>query len=284
MDDRPPVVAAYGAGTNSTAMLVGMVGRGEAVDLILFADTGGERPDTYAFIKTFDAWLMKHGYPGVTVVQRVNRRQDPVTLEGLCLQNGQLPSLAFGYKKCSEKHKVQPQEKYTNRWPPAGRCWARGQKVVKLIGFGAEEDRRVANAEARAESDKKYSYRFPLVEWGWGRQECIEAIHEVGLPLPGKSACWFCPATKKHEIADLAAQHPDLLQRALDLEDNARPNLTSVKGLGRRFSWRDFCEEQGLLDEQGEVQAGRVPLAVISAEEGDVDDVPCECFDGCSLG
>lgn len=277
-------MAAYGAGTNSTAMLVGMVNRGERVDLVLFADTGGERPETYEFINTFDGWLRDRGYPGVSVVQRVNRRQEPVTLERLCLAGGQLPSLAFGWKKCSEKHKVQPQEKYTNRWAPAKECWAAGGKVLKLIGFGAEELRRIANAEARAESDRKYSYRFPLAEWGWGRGECVEAIREAGLPPPGKSSCFYCPASRKSEIVDLAARHPDLLQRALAIEDNAMPGLTSVKGLGRRFSWRVYCQEQGLLDQSGEVKAGRIPLAVVPADE-DAGDVPCGCYDGaCSRG
>ena len=32
--------------------------------------------------------------------------------------------------------------------------------------------------------------------------------------------------------------YPLLFMRAIAMEDNAR--LTSVKGLGRRFSWRDF--------------------------------------------
>lgn len=279
-----PVVAAYGAGTNSTAMLIGMANRGETVDLILFADTGGERPETYLFIQTFDAWLKAKGYPGITTVQRVNRRQQPVTLEGLCLAGGQLPSLAFGYKKCSEKHKVQPQEKFTNNWLPAKGCWAAGGKVLKLIGFGAEETRRIANAEARAECDRKYAYRFPLAEWGWGREQCVEAIRDAGLSPPGKSACFFCPSTRKPEIVDLADNQPDLLQRALDLEAKARPGLTSVKGLGRRFSWRDYCQEQGLLDQQGKVKAGRIPLTVVPADE-DEGDLPCECYDGgCSRG
>ena len=40
-------VVAYGGGTNSTAMLVGMYEKGIPVDLILFADPGGEQPYTY---------------------------------------------------------------------------------------------------------------------------------------------------------------------------------------------------------------------------------------------
>lgn len=43
--------------------------------------------------------------------------------------------------------------------------------------------------------------------------------------------------------------------------------------------------EHGLIDEQGKVKKGRIPLAVVPADE-DVADLPCECYDGggCSLG
>lgn len=34
------MMVSYGGGTNSTAMLIGMVERGERPDAILFADTG----------------------------------------------------------------------------------------------------------------------------------------------------------------------------------------------------------------------------------------------------
>ena len=37
-------------------------------------------------------------------------------------------------------------------------------------------------------------------------------------------------------------RYPDLLERALAMEDYARPNLITVKGLGRDFAWRDFIE------------------------------------------
>ena len=47
---------------------------------------------------------------------------------------------------------------------------------------------------------------------------------------------------KKREIRTLYHQYPDLLERALVMEDNARPNLITVKGLGRDFAWRTFIE------------------------------------------
>lgn len=37
-------------------LLVGMAERGVRPDLILFADTGGEKPETYEFVNTMDAW------------------------------------------------------------------------------------------------------------------------------------------------------------------------------------------------------------------------------------
>jgi hypothetical protein len=35
----------------------------------------------------------------------------------------------------------------------------------------------------------------------------------------------------------------ELLDRALAIEANAQPNLTSVVGLGRSFSWADFLND-----------------------------------------
>ena len=88
----------------------------------------------------------------------------------------------------------------------------------------------------------------PLMEWGWSRKDCIQAIRDAGLPLPGKSSCFFCPSMKRWEIRTLYHRYPDLLRRALAIEDAAMPNLTSVRGLGRNWAWRDFiCADENQL-------------------------------------
>jgi hypothetical protein len=51
-------------------------------------------------------------------------------------------------------------------------------------------------------------------------------------------------SSKKQEIAWLHEHHPDLLQRALRLERNAEPKLTSVKGLGRSYSWDKYVKQR----------------------------------------
>ena len=59
MADRPPVVAAWGAGVDSTAMIVELAERGEPIDMVLFADPGAEKSATYAFIPVFRAWMAR---------------------------------------------------------------------------------------------------------------------------------------------------------------------------------------------------------------------------------
>jgi len=253
-------VVAYGGGTNSTAMLIGAVHRKEPVDLILFADTGGETPRTYRYVDLFSEWLVGAGYPAIQKVHYVTKEQKRLTLEQHCLDKGYMPSLAYGFKSCSLRFKRDPQDKFVNNWKPAREAWKRGEQVTKWLGFDADEPHR-----AKSFDDKKYTWRYPLLEWKWGRQECIEAIAAEGLPLPGKSSCFFCPAMKKKEILALQACEPGLLERALSLEAKARPKTRgSVEGLGRRWAWADFLK----------AEKDQLKLFPDRVEE------PCGCYDG----
>ena len=256
--NHEPVVVCVGGGTNSTALLVGLHERGERVDLSLFADTGAEKPETYRHVAELSAWCVSVGFPPIITVQSQDRYGRPYTLEEKCLAGKSLPSIAYGFKSCSEKHKKRPQDRFLRDWVPAQAAWAAGGKVTKLIGYDAGEERR-----AKLYDDGRYRYRYPLLEWDWDRDDCIAAIRRANLGLPGKSSCFFCPSMKKHEIVGLAEQHPDLMRRALTLEANAE--LTSIKGLGRRFAWRDLVIDG-------------VPLDRVFCDAGKETD--CGCYDG----
>ena len=68
----------------------------------------------------------------------------------------------------------------------------------------------------------------------------MQVILREGLPLPVKSACWMCPASKRDAGNWLAATHPDLAQAAIEMERRAFPRgLTTIQGLGRRWSWSE---------------------------------------------
>jgi hypothetical protein len=224
---KAPLIVSFGAGVNSTALVCGLVERDIVPDAILFADTGGERPETYAHLRAFDDWLRTHGMPTITVLKKGGR---PETLEENCLRMKMLPSLAYGFKGCSHKYKIEPQEIWANQ--TYREHFKGGGRVKKAIGYGAEETRR-----ATIESDAKYDYWYPLISWDLDRDDCLALIERAGAPLPGKSACFFCPGSKLSDIRALRSEHPALFARALAMEANAE--LKTVKGLGRRFAWRD---------------------------------------------
>jgi hypothetical protein len=84
-----------GGGTNSMAMLIGLRDAGRIPDLIMFADTGGERPHTYQYMQIKREWLKQNGFPDITVVRNTNKHGQEQTLEQDCLNRGALPS-GFG--------------------------------------------------------------------------------------------------------------------------------------------------------------------------------------------
>src|SRR5262249_57042086 len=107
-----PVVVAYGLGVDSTAMLIEFAHRCIRPDLILFADTGGEKPETYQYLDVIQPFLARVGFPDVIVVRYRPTRARYTTLEQQCLHTGTLPSLAYGGKSCSIKYKRVPQDKF----------------------------------------------------------------------------------------------------------------------------------------------------------------------------
>ncbi len=269
--DRPPVMAAFGGGLDSTAMLAVLCSRGLMPDAVLFADTGAEKPETYLHIFLMDDWLHARGIrcPGDSVWRRPPGYEDMGlpesrtmaainvvrndgmygTLERNCLEKKMLPSITYGFRGCSEKYKQRPQHKWAKQWPaaaswwglsPAGRRDHKGpraaNRVVKLIGYSADEDHR-----SKVSDDDFYHYVYPLREAGIGRAAAAQLLRDTGLPVPGKSSCFYCSAMKKPEIVSLIQLHPRLMDRALEMEANAE--LKTVKGLGRYFSWAEYTKE-----------------------------------------
>lgn len=259
-------IVCYGGGTNSTALIIGMYKKRIPIDLILFADTGAEMPHTYKFIDIFNEWLKIHSMPQIIVVKKIDKSGERLTLEQECLQCKVLPSIAYGYKRCSLKHKAGVQEKYCNNYQPCKKVWKNGEKIYKYIGFDAGEENRILNARTINLTNKKYENVCALYDWGWWREDCIEVIKKEGLPQPGKSSCFFCPSMKKYEIDDLRKNHPELFKRAIAIEESAKENLITVKGLGRNWSWKDYAEAK---DKQ-----------LTICDFFDPEDAPCGCYDG----
>jgi hypothetical protein len=256
----PPLVVSCGGGVDSSGMLAGMKEHDIQPDLIEFADVAGadperrgEKPETYAFIDNhLRPWTVKN--MGLGIVAVMHQKGD--SLRDSCFRNGTLPSKAYGFPGCSVKFKHQLMERYETA------VYGPDAIIVKAIGYNAREGR------SEVAENGRYRYRYFLREWGWGRAECIAALKRAGLPIPMKSACYFCPSSKPKEIVWLAKNHPELYADAVAMEHQARPYHDErgghIKGLGRQWSWEQVVK----ADEQ---QLDLFP---------DTDPLPCMCFDG----
>ena len=252
----PPVVLAYGIGVDSTALLVELVARGQKPDLVLSADTGVEKPATYAYLDVIRPWMDAHGIRHELVSYTPKRFKHWPPYYGLlemCLTNATLPSKSLGGSSCSLKYKKAPQDAFLANWQPAIDAWARGQRVTRLIGYDAGPRDTLRANHALSIEDPLYDCQSPLREWGWDRDDCVGRIIAEGLPVPPKSACWLCVANKPEEIRDLPRW---CLRLIVLVEARAAPRLHTVEGLWRRSTkarpgrMTDFIRTERLLPER----------------------------------
>ena len=219
-------VLAFGGGVNSVALAVRMVRERMPLDYILFSDTLGEKPETYAYFDVLNDFLRRSGYPEITKLPPYR----PEGLFGECIRLKRLPSIVYGFKSCSEKWKRRPYLKFLKENGLS--------KVVAYKGFDVDEEHRIKNYDTASET-----VRYPLVEWEMDRLDCVREIIDAGLPVPPKSACFFCPSSRKQEVQDLKKSNPALFKSAVRLEKNAKANLQNILGLGRHWNWGDLVAQ-----------------------------------------
>src|SRR3546814_10871749 len=105
-DGRAPVRVAGGAGVDSTALIIELAEAGGPIDMVLFADTGSEKAETYAYLPIVRAWMDSRGIPNaVGRYEPRNFKHWPPyhSLATNMLTNATLPSKAFGRDRKSTR-------------------------------------------------------------------------------------------------------------------------------------------------------------------------------------
>ena len=104
-----------------------------------------------------------------------------------------------------------------------------------------------ADAQAQSGSTKwereHFEPHYPLIEWGYNLEKCKQIITDAGLPLPVKSACYFCPNQKPLEVEALTDEERGkiILQELV-----AEPYNLDWRGLWRKRSITEYILERGL--------------------------------------
>lgn len=194
-------ILSYGGGVNTVALMILLIRQKKPLDEVVFADTGGEVPETYDYISITKEYLNQHGIPFKVVKAREHE----------------------DLYDCSYRRKVFPSALW--RWS------TRDFKVIPIhayyrsIGTHIEQYMGIAFDEIDRMKDSRVDYvtnLYPLIDDRITRKGCIEIIQTEGLPVPVKSGCYFCPFSSLERWKWMYETHPDLYWKAVALEENSK--------------------------------------------------------------
>ncbi|MGC9147606.1 MAG: hypothetical protein ACP5GL_07370 [Infirmifilum sp.] len=197
----------YGGGVNSTSILH-LPDVMDQVDLVIFADTGAEKPETYAYIEKYVRPFLRSMGKSFVVVrgrERIGGREVSDIYEAFYLWR-MVPSRYL--RICTYRFKVKPILEYLKTSYP-------GEGIRAVMGISYEEAYRAGRSWP---GDQEIYY--PLIERKITRSGCERIIRDAGWPVPMKSSCFFCPFQTRREWYWLRYAHPDLWQKAIALEKN----------------------------------------------------------------
>ena len=194
-------ILSFGGGVNSVALMILLLRQGLPLDEVVFADTGGEVPETYEYLPTAQAYLNAHGVP-FTVLRRPSGRD----LYDTCWKRRVFPSAIWRWS--TRDFKVLPIFRY-----------------YRSLGGHIHQSLAIAYDELERMKDSRVPYvtnYYPLVDQRITRQGCIDIIESEGLPVPVKSGCYFCPFNSLDRWQWLHQRHPELYDKAVALEEHSK--------------------------------------------------------------
>lgn len=199
-DNKVKHILSYGAGVNSTALMVYLVERDYPLESAVFADTGGELPETYTYLNIAKRYLKKHNIP-FTIVRSKNG-----TLYDTCMRRKVIPSAIWRWS--TRDYKITPIYAHYR---------SLNSHINQYIAIAYDEIERI--------KDSRVDYvtnLYPLVDDKITREGCIQIIKNARLPVPPKSGCYFCPFNSIERWHELYSKHPDLYRKAVLLEESSK--------------------------------------------------------------
>lgn len=217
-EPTPLRAISYGGGVQSTALVVlAATGRIEA-DVALFANVGddSEKPKTIQYVhEVAIPWAAERGFP-IHELQRVRRDGTVETLHQQLNADSRTINIpvrmangAPGNRNCTHTFKMA----VVRRWLKAHGASAANPADV-LIGISTDEIERASNRR----DEPIESPHYPLIDLGLDRAACAQIIRDAGLPVPPKSACYFCPLHNRQAWAEMRRDEPDLFEKSVQLE------------------------------------------------------------------
>lgn len=248
----------FGGGPPSVALLIlNALGRiSQKAELVVFADPGAEDPRTYDVLPAYEDFAVSHGIPFV----RVSSNAGPLAT---WIAERSVPIPVFtprgmGRRQCTERWKIRPIHKLLRQ--DLGYT-----KVVAQLAMTWEEVWRMRNSPA-----KYVTNTYPLIDHRFRRDACIELIQAVGLPVPPRSACVFCPLKGSERWRETLVETPEAFDSAARLENAVNSRLAAASK-GPVY----FTRERMPLDILGPRWLGDADLTPPEADDGQCETGHC---------
>ncbi len=201
-DEKARWILSYGGGVNTTALMIYLVENKMPIDEAVFADTGGEIPETYSYLSIAREYLKNHGIP----LKIIHVSVGGTGLYECATRRRVIPSQVWRW--CTRDFKIRPIYRYYK---------SLGVHINQYIGIDYGEVHRIKDSQ-----EDFVSNHYPLVDAKIDRKGCIDIIKLEGLPVPPKSGCYFCPFNNHARWQYILENHPNLYNKALKLEENSK--------------------------------------------------------------
>jgi len=250
-------VLSLGAGVQSTTLLL-LVARGALppLDAAIFSDTGWEPAVVYAHLDKIDAEIAQPAGIPILRVSAGNIRDDALdpthrfaSMPLYVLNKDGEPGMAR--RQCTSEYKIKPIKAavrsllgYPHPTPVPKDVYAE-----QWVGISTDEAHRIH------ESDVNYSRnRYPLLELGMSRSDCIRYLTELGWGDTPKSACVGCPFHGNAAWRKLRDTAPADFADAVDFDAAIRHGSAKANAEGNELRGQMFLHRS------------RVPLSVAPIE------------------
>lgn len=211
------IAASCGAGVQSTAIiLLAIDGDLPKPDVAIFADTGWEPAAVYEQVDRLEAIAQTNGIDFLRV-SAGNLRHDSINPAH---RYASIPyfvrnpdgSEGMGRRQCTSEYKLKPITRKIRELlgakPPHYRRVPRGRLAEQWVGFSTDEVIR-ANRRSDSQGVQYLSTRYPLLDLGMSRADCLKYLETKGWGHTTKSACIGCPFHGNRQWRELRDNHPD---------------------------------------------------------------------------
>jgi hypothetical protein len=213
------------------------LGEIEPLDAVITADTIWEQTRTYEARDFYTDWLTSRGLR-VEIVSAGNIRrlgaEEHIHIPFWTSDGGPL------YRQCTEYFKIWPVRRrirellgYHPSKPPHPSLGS----AESWLGFTLDEYTRMTKSRV-----KFIIHRWPLIERGMTRQDCVDYLVERNLPVPPKSACVCCPYRSASKWIEIRRNAPDDWRAAVEFDEAIRHNPLAVRAgstVDQLYIWRE---------------------------------------------